>query len=255
MPYVHEKSEEPKTTATRGLSVVAIEKSYDGRKVLSDVSLDVAHGQVVGLLGPNGAGKTVCFYAIIGLVQPDAGRILLNGVDVTRLTMYRRALLGLGYLPQEPSIFRGMTVSENIEAVLELREPDKGLRQQRLDALLKEFRIEPLRNAHAKSLSGGERRRCEIARALAADPTIMLLDEPFAGIDPLSIADLKKMVRDLKRRDIGVLITDHNVRETLELVDKAYILYKGMLLTQGTPAQLVHDENVRRFYLGKDFSL
>ncbi|AMK22989.1 LPS export ABC transporter ATP-binding protein [Sphingomonas histidinilytica] len=254
-PHACEPRAQSDASHPRGLSVVGIDKAYDGRKVLNDISLDVAHGQVVGLLGPNGAGKTLCFYSIIGLVRPDAGRILLNGLDVTKLPMYRRARLGLGYLPQEPSIFRGMTVSQNIEAVLELVEPDRDARGRRLNALLEEFRIESLRDTPAKSLSGGERRRCEIARAMAADPTIILLDEPFAGIDPLSIADLERMVRDLKKHDVGVLITDHNVRETLELVDRAYILYEGALLTQGTPAQLVLDANVRRLYLGEGFSL
>lgn len=238
-----------------GLSVVSIAKAYDRRQVLHDVSLNVARGEVVGLLGPNGAGKTTCFYSIMGLARPDAGRILLDGEDITGLPMYRRAILGLGYLPQETSIFRGLTVAQNILAVLELSEPDKAARGQRLDELLNEFHIAHLRDSPAMALSGGERRRCEIARALAAEPMIMLLDEPFAGIDPISIADIRDLVCDLKRRDIGVLITDHNVRETLEIVDRACIIYDGRVLFQGSPAALVADENVRRLYLGESFSL
>ncbi len=237
-----------------GLAVVSIAKSYDKRSVLSDVSLTVARGEVVGLLGPNGAGKTTCFYSIMGLVKPDAGRILLDGVDITGLPMYRRAILGLGYLPQETSIFRGLTVEQNIGAVLELAEPDKTKRAERLE-LLDEFGLARLRTAPAMALSGGERRRCEIARALAADPSIMLLDEPFAGIDPLSIADIRHLIKDLKERDIGVLITDHNVRETLDIVDRACIIYDGRVLFAGSPQELVADENVRRLYLGESFSL
>jgi lipopolysaccharide export system ATP-binding protein len=239
----------------RGLSVISIAKAYDKRKVLADVSLDVARGEVVGLLGPNGAGKTTCFYSIMGLAKPDAGRILLNGEDITGLPMYRRAILGLGYLPQETSIFRGLTVAQNIAAVIELVEPDETIRAERLEALLSEFHIAHLRDAPAMALSGGERRRCEIARALAADPSIMLLDEPFAGIDPLSIADIRGLVRELKNRDIGVLITDHNVRETLDIVDRACIIYDGQVLFQGSPEALVADPNVRRLYLGEGFSL
>ncbi len=239
----------------RGLAVVSIAKSYDQRAVLVDVSLEVGRGEVVGLLGPNGAGKTTCFYSIMGLVRPDAGRIMLNGEDITRLPMYRRAILGLGYLPQETSIFRGLTVAQNINAVLEMSEPDPAVRADRLESLLDEFHIGHLRDSPAMALSGGERRRCEIARALAADPAIMLLDEPFAGIDPISIADIRTLVRALKKRDIGVLITDHNVRETLDIVDRACIIYDGKVLFQGSPAALVADENVRRLYLGEGFSL
>lgn len=238
-----------------GLSVVSIAKAYDKRSVLSDVSLSVDRGEVVGLLGPNGAGKTTCFYSVMGLVKPDAGRILLDGADITGLPMYRRAILGLGYLPQETSIFRGLTVEQNIKAVLELSEPDKAVRAQRLDQLLEEFGLTRLRDSAAMALSGGERRRCEIARALAANPSIMLLDEPFAGIDPISIADIRDLVKDLKRRDIGVLITDHNVRETLDIVDRACIIYDGRVLFSGSPAALVADENVRRLYLGEGFEL
>jgi lipopolysaccharide export system ATP-binding protein len=238
-----------------GLSVISIAKSYDKRSILSDVSLSVARGEVVGLLGPNGAGKTTCFYSIMGLVKPDSGRILLDGDDITGLPMYRRAILGLGYLPQETSIFRGLSVAKNISAVLELAVPDKAKRAERLEFLLDEFGLSNLRDSPAMALSGGERRRCEIARALAANPSIMLLDEPFAGIDPLSISDIRDLVKDLKQRDIGVLITDHNVRETLEIVDRACIIYDGRVLFAGSPEALVADENVRRLYLGESFSL
>jgi lipopolysaccharide export system ATP-binding protein len=235
--------------------VVSIAKSYDNRVVLSDVSLHVERGEVLGLLGPNGAGKTTCFYSIMGLVKPDSGRIMLDGDDITGLPMYRRAILGLGYLPQETSIFRGLSVEQNISAVLELSEPDKVARADRLEFLLKEFGLDHLRGSNAMALSGGERRRCEIARALAANPAIILLDEPFAGIDPLSIADIRDLVKDLKARGIGVLITDHNVRETLDIVDRACIIYDGKVLFAGSPQELVADENVRRLYLGESFSL
>ena len=238
-----------------GLGVVSIAKSYDKRAVLNDVSLSVAKGEVLGLLGPNGAGKTTCFYSIMGLVKPDSGRIMLNGEDITGLPMYRRAILGLGYLPQETSIFRGMTVEQNIKAVLEMAEPDKDARAARLEKLLDEFGLTDLRTAPAMALSGGERRRCEIARALAANPSIMLLDEPFAGIDPLSISDIRDLIKDLRTRDIGVLITDHNVRETLEIVDRACIIYGGQVLFAGTPEALVADANVRRLYLGEGFAM
>lgn len=239
----------------RGLAVVSLAKSYDKRSVLSDVSLSVARGEVVGLLGPNGAGKTTCFYSVMGLVKPDSGRIMLDGADITKLPMYRRAILGLGYLPQETSIFRGMTVEKNIAAVLELVEPNKVARANRLEQLLDEFGLTRLRSAPAMALSGGERRRCEIARALAANPSIMLLDEPFAGIDPISISDIRDLVRELKTRDIGVLITDHNVRETLDIVDRACIIYDGRVLFSGSPSELVADAEVRRLYLGEGFSL
>jgi lipopolysaccharide export system ATP-binding protein len=237
------------------LQVISIAKSYDKRVVLADVSLSVGEGEVVGLLGPNGAGKTTCFYSIMGLVKPDAGRIILEGVDITGLPMYRRAILGLGYLPQETSIFRGMTVEQNILAVLELAEPDKAARAEKLETLLGEFGLTRLRSSPAMALSGGERRRCEIARALAASPSIVLLDEPFAGIDPLSIADIRDLVKDLKTRGIGVLITDHNVRETLEIVDRACIIYDGKVLFAGRPDELVANADVRRLYLGESFSL
>ena len=243
------------TVPQGGLEVVSIAKSYDKRAVLTDISLSVGRGEVLGLLGPNGAGKTTCFYSVMGLVKPDSGRILLDGVDITHLPMYRRAILGLGYLPQETSIFRGMTVEQNITCVLELSEPDKAVRAQELDRLLDEFSLTRLRASPAMALSGGERRRCEIARALAAKPSIMLLDEPFAGIDPLSIADIRHLVKDLKNRGIGVLITDHNVRETLDICDRACIVYGGQVLFSGSPEALVADENVRRLYLGEGFTL
>ena len=237
------------------LLIQGLRKRYGSRVVVKDVSLEVSSGEVVGLLGPNGAGKTTCFYSVMGLVKPDAGRILLDGRDITGLPMYRRAILGLGYLPQETSIFRGMTVEQNIWAVLEVDEPDKAARRERLERLLREFGLTGLRDAPAMALSGGERRRCEIARALAAEPSIMLLDEPFAGIDPISIADIRDLVKELKGRDIGVLITDHNVRETLDIVDRACIIYDGQVLFQGTPEALVADQDVRRLYLGESFAL
>ena len=248
---------EPITEAPvdEGLQVVSIAKSYDKRTVLTDVSVSVGRGEVIGLLGPNGAGKTTCFYSVMGLVKPDAGRIMLDGNDITGLPMYRRAILGLGYLPQETSIFRGLSIEKNISTVLELAEPDKAARAAKLERLLEEFGLTRLRAAPAMALSGGERRRAEIARALAANPSIILLDEPFAGIDPISIADIRDLVKDLKRRDIGVLITDHNVRETLDIVDRAYIIYDGRVLFSGSPSELVADANVRRLYLGEGFSL
>ncbi len=238
-----------------GLEVRSIAKAYDRKAVLHDVSLNVSRGEVVGLLGPNGAGKTTCFYSIMGLVKPDSGRIFLDEQEITDLPMYRRAILGIGYLPQETSIFRGLTVEQNILAVLEVSEPDRRARMERLERLLGEFGLTELRDAPALALSGGERRRCEIARSLAADPSIMLLDEPFAGIDPISIADIRDLVRELRDRDIGVLITDHNVRETLDIVDRACIIYDGQVLFQGTPQALVADQEVRRLYLGESFAL
>lgn len=246
---------EAEGTSDQRLQIMSIAKSYDKHPVLTDVSLEVGYGEVVGLLGPNGAGKTTCFYSIMGLVKPDAGRIVLNGVDITGLPMYRRAILGLGYLPQETSIFRGMTVEQNILSVLELSEPDKDARMAKLDTLLEEFGLMRLRTSAAMALSGGERRRCEIARALAASPSIVLLDEPFAGIDPLSIADIRDLVKDLKTRGIGVLITDHNVRETLEIVDRACIIYGGKVLFSGSPQELVANTEVRRLYLGEGFTM
>jgi lipopolysaccharide export system ATP-binding protein len=248
-------ADEQEQVSSGGLHVRSIAKAYDRRQVLHDVSLDVHRGEVVGLLGPNGAGKTTCFYSVMGLVKPDSGRIWLDGQDITELPMYRRAVLGLGYLPQETSIFRGLSVEANIKAVLEVSMTDRQARRDRLEQLLRDFGLTGLRESPAMALSGGERRRCEIARALAADPTIMLLDEPFAGIDPISISDIRELVRELKKRDIGVLITDHNVRETLDIVDRACIIYGGQVLFQGTPEALVADAEVRRLYLGESFAL
>lgn len=237
---------------TRGLALVSVAKSFGDRVALHDVSLTVAPGEIVALLGPDGAGKTVCFYSIIGLLYPDRGRIMLDGEDVTRLPVYRRALLGLGYLPEEPSVFRGLTVAQNVRSVLEIFEPDEAVRAARLDALLDTFHLDHLRHAGAASLSGGERRRCEIARAMAAEPTVMLLDEPFAGIDPLTIVDVKSVIVELKQRDVGVLITDYNVHEIAEIADRAYVLFDGRVIFEGPPAQLALDEAVRRVFLGND---
>ena len=237
------------------LAIQHIRKAYKARRVVEDVSLTVRRGEAVGLLGPNGAGKTTTFYMITGLVRPDAGTIALDGHDVTSLPMYRRARLGIGYLPQEASIFRGLSVEDNIRAVLEISEHDKAKRERELDGLLEEFDLARLRKSPSVALSGGERRRCEIARALANRPSFMLLDEPFAGIDPIAVGDIRVLVQHLKRRGIGVLITDHNVRETLGLIDRAYIIHAGQVLTSGTPEAIVEDENVRRLYLGQDFRL
>lgn len=230
-----------------------VQKSYKKRKVVRGVSLAVGRGESVGLLGPNGAGKTTVFYMITGLVPADAGRITIDGQDVTPLPMYRRARLGIGYLPQEASIFRGLTVEQNIMAVLELVEPNRKRRREQLDSLLEEFHITRLRKSPSMALSGGERRRCEIARALASRPSFILLDEPFAGIDPIAVGDIQQLVRHLTDRGIGVLITDHNVRETLSLIDRAYIIYDGQVLTQGKPAEIIANEDVRRVYLGDMF--
>ena len=235
------------------LSINHVAKAYKARRVVEDVSLMVRRGEAVGLLGPNGAGKTTVFYMITGLVRPDAGTIELDGHDVTSLPMYRRARLGIGYLPQEASIFRGLSVEDNIRAVLEIAEPDKKKRERELDALLDEFDLTRLRKSPSIALSGGERRRCEIARALANRPSFMLLDEPFAGIDPIAVGDIRVLVQHLKRRGIGVLITDHNVRETLGLIDRAYIIHSGHVLTQGLPEEIVENADVRRLYLGEDF--
>ncbi|MEN3929823.1 LPS export ABC transporter ATP-binding protein [Microvirga sp. W0021] len=235
------------------LAVKGLQKSYRNRTVVQDAGLHVRTGEAVGLLGPNGAGKTTIFYMITGLVAADRGSINLDGNDITNLPMYRRARLGIGYLPQEASIFRGLNVEDNIRAVLEVVEPSKKERERKLDELLEEFDIKRLRKAPSIALSGGERRRCEIARALAGDPTFMLLDEPFAGIDPIAVGDIQNLVRHLTRRGIGVLITDHNVRETLGLIDRAYIIHSGRVLTEGTPDSIVANEEVRRLYLGEDF--
>ena len=235
------------------LTAYDIKKSYRKRMVVKGVSLAVGRGESVGLLGPNGAGKTTVFYMITGLVPADDGRITIDGANVTHLPMYQRARLGIGYLPQEASIFRGLTVEQNIMAVLELVEPDKKKRQEQLDSLLEEFTITRLRKSPSMALSGGERRRCEIARALASRPSFMLLDEPFAGIDPIAVGDIQQLVRHLTERGIGVLITDHNVRETLSLIDRAYIIYDGQVLTQGKPSEIIANEDVRRVYLGDMF--
>jgi lipopolysaccharide export system ATP-binding protein len=237
------------------LAVKGLQKSYRGRTVVHDAALNVRAGEAVGLLGPNGAGKTTIFYMITGLVMADRGVISLDGHEVTRLPMYRRARLGIGDLPQEASIFRGLNVEDNIRAVLEIVEPSRKERERKLDALLDEFNITRLRKSPSIALSGGERRRCEIARALAGEPTFMLLDEPFAGIDPIAVGDIQNLVRHLTRRGIGVLITDHNVRETLGLIDRAYIIHSGRVLTEGHPDAIVANEEVRRLYLGEDFRL
>jgi lipopolysaccharide export system ATP-binding protein len=238
-----------------GFTASHLGKSYKKRAVLRDVSVTVQRGEAVGLLGPNGAGKTTCFYIMTGLIKADSGQILIDGQDVTSLPMYRRARLGVGYLPQEASIFRGLSVEQNIRAVLEVVEEDPGQREAKLDELLAEFSISHLRHTPAVALSGGERRRCEIARALASAPQFMLLDEPLAGIDPIAVGDIRDLIYQLRSRGIGVLITDHNVRETLDIVDRAYILHDGKVLMQGVPAEIVAHEDVRRVYLGDRFSL
>ena len=238
-----------------GLKIDSLRKSYSKRLVIRDVSMQLHRGEVVALLGPNGSGKTTCFYSIAGLIAPESGRVSVDGRDVTRLPMYRRARLGIGYLPQEMSIFRGMTVENNILAVLELSEPNRKRRYERLEELLSEFSIDLLRRAPALALSGGERRRVEIARCLAANPKYLLLDEPFAGVDPIAVGEIRILVSTLKKRGLGVLITDHNVRETLEIVDRAYILHEGKVLMSGTTQEIVEDENVKRVYLGENFRL
>ena len=232
-----------------------IAKSYRTNRVVDDVSVALARGEAVGLLGPNGAGKTTLFYTITGLIRSDGGTIDLDGHDITRLPMYRRARLGIGYLPQEASIFRGLSVESNIRAILELVESDRRERREQLEALLEEFHIAHLRKSPARALSGGERRRCEIARAIASRPSFMLLDEPFAGIDPIAVGDIHALVRHLTDRGIGVLVTDHNVRETLGLVDRAYIIHSGRVLMEGTPDEIIASEDVRRLYLGDEFRL
>ena len=237
------------------LAVRGLRKSYGSRTVVHEAGLTVRNGEAVGLLGPNGAGKTTIFYMITGLVSADRGSISLDGLPITHLPMYQRARLGIGYLPQEASIFRGLSVEDNIRAVLEMVEPDRKQRERKLDSLLEEFDIARLRKAPSIALSGGERRRCEIARALASSPSFMLLDEPFAGIDPIAVGDIQDLVKHLKQRGIGVLITDHNVRETLGLIDRAYIAHSGRILTEGTPAEIVANEDARRLYLGEDFRL
>ena len=247
---------EPKAAAAQGALIArGLAKSYRGRRVVNGASLGVRRGEAVGLLGPNGAGKTTCFYMITGLVPPDSGVIELDGHDVTTLPMYQRARLGIGYLPQEASIFRGLSVEDNIKAVLEVTVRDRKARAARLDELLDEFKIGHLRKSPSPALSGGERRRLEIARCLATGPRYLLLDEPFAGVDPIAVADIRALVADLKKRGIGVLITDHNVQETLRIVDRAYILHDGAVLMAGTADEIVADETVRRVYLGEGFRI
>ncbi len=248
----------PKLTVAEGSSGLVIShlrKSYRKKIVIRDFSMELQKGEVVALLGPNGSGKTTTFYAVAGLVLPEGGQVRVDGTDVTTWPMYRRAQIGIGYLPQEMSIFRGLSVQDNISAILDIAERDRHKRRERLEALLSDFSIEHLRRAPALALSGGERRRVEIARALAANPKYLLLDEPFAGVDPISVGDIRALVADLKTRGIGVLITDHNVRETLDIVDRAYILHDGQVLMSGTPADVVANENVRRVYLGENFRI
>jgi len=241
--------------STTGLCARGLGKTYRRRPVVRDVDIDLRRGEVVGLLGPNGAGKTTCFYMITGLAPADSGAILIDGRDVTSLPMYRRARRGVGYLPQEASIFRGLSVEDNILAALEIAEPDRQIREHRLEALLAEFSISHLHRTPAVALSGGERRRVEIARCLAGDPAYVLLDEPFAGVDPIAVGDIRELVAHLKDRGIGVLITDHNVRETLQIIDRAYILHEGRVLMSGAPEAVVEDANVRRVYLGERFRI
>lgn len=238
-----------------GLSAHGLKRRYGRRIVVHDVDLHVRPGEVVGLLGPNGAGKTTCFSMIMGLVRPTAGQIVLDGEDVTGLPMHQRARLGLGYLAQEPSVFRGLNVENNIRAVLELSEPDGDRRAASLEALLAEFEISHLRHSSASSLSGGERRRVEIARALAGRPSILLLDEPFAGVDPIAVGDIRALIIGLRERGLGILMTDHNARETLGVTDRAVLLHDGRVLAEGTPQAIIADERVRRSYLGEDFTL
>ncbi|WP_372841391.1 LPS export ABC transporter ATP-binding protein [Phaeovulum sp.] len=249
------RASDASTPQVSGLVVSGLRKAYRRRPVLRDVAITLTQGEVVALLGPNGSGKTTSFYVIAGLVLPDAGQVLLDGRDVTALPMYRRAQLGIGYLPQEASIFRGLSVEDNILAVLEIIEPERHRQRERLEELLGDFSIAHLRHAPALALSGGERRRVEIARCLAANPRYLLLDEPFAGVDPISVGEIRSLVHDLRSRGIGVLITDHNVRETLEIVDRAYILHDGAVLMSGTADEVVRDENVRRVYLGQGFRI
>ncbi|MGQ0610511.1 MAG: LPS export ABC transporter ATP-binding protein [Paracoccaceae bacterium] len=243
------------TLGSSGLRIRNLRKSYKKRLVIRDVSLDLMRGEVVALLGPNGCGKTTTFYSIAGLVTPEAGEVLIDGRDVTALPMYRRARLGIGYLPQEMSIFRGLSAEDNIMAVLEISESDPHRRRERLEELLSDFSITHIRQAPALALSGGERRRVEIARCLAANPKYLLLDEPFAGVDPIAVGEIRHLVQTLKARGLGVLITDHNVRETLEIVDRAYILHDGKVLMSGTGDEVVRDEMVRRVYLGENFRI
>lgn len=235
------------------LSIEHLKKSYGDRQVIEDVTLEIKQGEVVGLLGPNGAGKTTTFYMIVGLIKIDSGRILLNGNDISLLPMYKRARLGIGYLPQDKSIFRGMTVADNIYSILEISESNKKERIKKLNKLLNDFSIKHIKKSMGISLSGGERRRVEIARALASNPSFILLDEPFAGVDPLAVIDITNVIKKLKNIGIGVLITDHNVRETLAIVDRAYIVYDGKILASGDKTKILEDEKVKKFYLGENF--
>lgn len=237
------------------LSATNLSKKYGKKTVIRDVSLEINRGEIVGLLGPNGAGKTTCFYMMVGLVNCDSGNIFLDNIDVSNMPMHQRASLGIGYLPQEASIFRGMSVEDNIYTVLEIVEPDRKKRREKLESLLEEFSITHIRKSSALSLSGGERRRVEIARSLATNPSFILLDEPFAGIDPIAVNDIMDMVVHLKDRDIGILITDHNVRETLGIVDRAYIIYDGLVLTSGNKEDIIHNADVRKVYLGEGFKI
>ncbi len=237
------------------LSVSNLRKSYGKKVVIKDVSLEIHKGEVIGLLGPNGAGKTTCFYMIVGLIKPDSGNIFLNNIDISPIQIHQRAALGIGYLPQEASIFRGMTAEENIYAVLEIVEPNKKKRKEKLDQLLEEFAITHIRKSHALALSGGERRRVEIARTIATNPSFILLDEPFAGVDPIAVHDIMEMINTLKNKGIGILITDHNVRETLEIVDRAYIVYDGTILTSGNKLDIISNSDVKKVYLGDKFKI
>lgn len=237
------------------LEIFNIGKKYKNRAVLKNVSLHVRRGEAVGLLGPNGAGKTTCFYCVIGLITPDYGDVHINGEDITNMPMYRRASMGIGYLPQEASIFRSLSVEDNIKAILEIVEEDESKRENMLEELLSEFSIAHLRKSPAIALSGGERRRLEIARALASNPDFILLDEPLAGIDPIAVGEIRSLVSQLKNRGLGVLITDHNVRETLDIIDRAYILHGGSVLMEGTPEEIVASKEVRKVYLGDNFSM
>jgi lipopolysaccharide export system ATP-binding protein len=247
--------ENSEAALAQGLRAEKLYKAYSKRRVVGGVSLDVKRGEAVGLLGPNGAGKTTCFSIITGLIQADSGSVFLDQYDITALPMYRRARLGIGYLPQETSIFRGLSVENNIRAVLEIIEPDYDVREERLEMLLDEFAIKHIRRSPALALSGGERRRTEIARALASNPHFMLLDEPLAGIDPIAVAEIRDLIAHLKDKNIGVLITDHNVRDTLGIVDRAYIINEGIVLKEGHPQEIIEDPHVRRVYLGEHFRL
>lgn len=239
----------------KNLKVNNIAKSYGKKLVIRDVSLYIEQGEVVGLLGPNGAGKTTSFYMIVGLIPTDSGKIKIDDIDITHLPMYQRSRLGIGYLPQEASIFRGLNVEENIMAILEISEANIEKRRERLEELLQEFSISHIRKSHALALSGGERRRVEIARAIATNPAFILLDEPFAGVDPIAVNDIRLMITHLKNRNIGILITDHNVRETLSIVDRAYIVYDGRILVSGNKQQIIEDQKVKDVYLGSDFKI